>query len=298
MASVRSGLRARLDRGETIVAPGAYDPIGARIVESLGFHAVYTGGYMSGAHLAVSEPLMTMTEQVEVAQKVARAANLPVICDGGAGYGDPVHTMRAVKAYEDAGLAGIHIEDQVYPKRASYHMGLEHVTPMDELIDKMKYALQARRDKDFLIIGRTDAFSAVEGNMDEAIRRGLAMRDLGVDLVMPRGVREPGDLEEYRKGVPDVPLLVIAGHDDITVQQYTDLGYQIIIYATTPIITAAMAMMDAYQSLKDTGAIGINAAEVAARRRKVEALISLPEYYEVEAATTEKAYQAHQRAPT
>jgi methylisocitrate lyase len=298
MASVRSGLRARLDRGETIVAPGAYDPIGARIVASLGFHAVYTGGYMSGAHLAVSEPLMTMTEQVEVAQKVARAANLPVICDGGAGYGDPVHTMRAVKAYEDAGLAGIHIEDQVYPKRASYHMGLEHVTPMDELIDKMKYALQARRDKDFLIIGRTDAFSAVEGNMDEAIRRGLAMRDLGVDLVMPRGVREPKDLEAYRKGVPDVPLLVIAGHDDITVQQYTDLGYQIIIYATTPIITAAMAMMEAYESLKDTGAIGINAAEVAARRRKVEALISLPEYYEVEAATTEKAYQAHQRAPT
>ena len=298
MASVRSDLRARLDRGETVVAPGAYDPIGARIVESLGFHAVYTGGYMSGAHLAVSEPLMTMTEQVEVAQRVARAADLPVICDGGAGYGDPVHTMRAVRAYEDAGLAGIHIEDQVYPKRASYHMGLEHVTPMEELVEKMKYALQARRDRDFLIIGRTDAFSAVEGNMEEAIRRGLAMRDLGVDLVMPRGVREPKDLEEYRKGVPDVPLLVIAGHDDISVQEYTDLGYQIIIYATTPIITAAMAMMEAYQSLKDTGSIGINATEVAARRRRVEALISLPEYYEVEAATTERAYQGHERAPT
>ena len=91
---------------------------------------------------------------------------------------------------------------------------------------------------------------------------------------------------------------MIAGHDDITVQQYTDLGYQIIIYATTPIITAAMAMVDAYQSLKDTGSIGIDATEVAARRRKVEALISLPEYYEVEAATTEKAYQDRERAPT
>ena len=88
MPSVRSELRARLDRGETIVAPGAYDPISARIVEALGFPAAYTGGYMSGAHLAVSEPLMTMTEQVEVARKVAYAVNLPIICDAGAGYGD------------------------------------------------------------------------------------------------------------------------------------------------------------------------------------------------------------------
>ena len=88
MPSVRSELRARLNRGETIVAPGAYDPIGARIVEAMGFSAVYVGGYMSGAHLAVTEPLMTMTEQVDVAKKVAEAVNLPVICDGNAGFGD------------------------------------------------------------------------------------------------------------------------------------------------------------------------------------------------------------------
>ena len=114
MTSLRSDLRARLNRGETIVAPGAYDPISARIVETLGFPAVYTGGYISGAHLAVTEPLMTMTEQVEVARRVARAVDLPVIADAGAGYGDPVHTMHSVRTYEDAGLAGMHIEDQVF----------------------------------------------------------------------------------------------------------------------------------------------------------------------------------------
>ncbi len=292
MPSVRSELRAKLNRGETIVAPGAYDPMSARIVQSLGFSAVYTGGYMSGAHLAVTEPLMTMTEQMEVARKVANAVDLPVICDGDAGFGDPLHTMRAVRAYEDAGLGGMHIEDQVFPKRASYHKGLEHITPMDEFLQKMTYALQARRDPDFLIIGRTDAFSAVEGSMDEAVRRGLALRDLGVDVVMPRGVTSKADLAHFRKAVPDIPIVAIAGTQfELTVQEYEALGIQVIIYASTPVITAAIAIMEAYQSLKDTGSTGIDLEEIALRRARVEELISLPEYYEVEAQTTERGYQ-------
>ena len=199
--------------------------------------------------------------------------------------------MRAVRTYEDAGLAAMHIEDQVYPKRASYHMGLEHITPMDEFLEKLRYALQARRDKDFLIIGRTDAFSAVEGSMEEAVRRGRAMRDLGMDMVMPRGVRQKEDLAHFRAAVPDIPLLVIAGGDDISVKEYEGLGYQMIIYATTPIIAAATAILDVYRCLKDTGLTGINAQDVAIRRERVEELISLPEYYEVEAATTEREYQ-------
>ena len=291
MPSARSQLRARLTRGESIVAPGAYDPISARIVESLGFPAVYVGGFISGAHLAVTEPLMTMTEQLEVARRVVNAVDLPVICDAGAGYGDPVHTMRTVRAYEDAGLGGMHIEDQVYPKRASYHKGLEHITPMDEFLQKMHYALQARRDRDFVIIGRTDAFSAVEGSMEEAIRRGLALRDLGVDAVMPRGVIEKQDLATFREGVPDVPLLAIAGSVDISLKEYEELGYQMVIYATTSMLTAVTALLGVYQSLRDTGMTGVSAQEVVRRRTSVEELISLPEYYQVEAETTEKEYQ-------
>ncbi len=297
MASVRSKLKAMLTNGETIVAPGAYDPVSARVVQTLGFSAVYTGGYMSGAHLAVSEPLMTMTEQVEVARKVANAVDLPVICDAGAGYGDPVHATRCVRVYEDAGLAGMHIEDQVYPKRASYHKGLEHIIPRDEFIAKMRYALQARRDKDFLIIGRTDAFSAVEGSMEEAVLRGRALRDLGVDVVMPRGVTSREDLAHFRKEVPDIPLLVISGTQfELSVKEYEDLGYQIVIYAATPMIAAAIAIYDTYKSLKETGTTGMEAAEVADRRRRVEEFISLPEYYQIEAETTEKAYQGREAA--
>jgi methylisocitrate lyase len=289
--SVRSDLKDKLNAGQTVVAPGAYDPMSARLVQSLGFDTIYCGGYMTGAHLTVTEPLMTLTEQVEVANKVARSVDLPVICDADAGYGDPVHCMHTVRTFEKAGIAGIHIEDQVFPKRASYHAGLEHIIQLDEFLEKMKYALQARTDPDFLIIGRTDAFSAVEGDINEAIRRGNALRDLGVDVVMPRGVREKTDLETYRKGVPDIPLLVIAGADDITIQEYSELGYQVIIYASTPTIAAVNGLKQVYQSLKETGHIGINARQVAEMRAEVESLISLPEYQQIEAQTTEREYQ-------
>ncbi len=289
--AARSDLRKKLASGETIVAPGAYVPISARLVHSLGFDTIYTGGYMTGAHLAVTEPLMTMTEQVDVAARVVKAVPLPVICDADAGYGEPVHAMHCVRTFEAAGVAAIHIEDQFFPKRASYHAGLEHVIPMDEFIEKMRFALQARSDPDFILIGRTDAFTAVEGDMEEAIRRGNALRDLGIDVVMPRGVREREDLDTFRKGVPDVPLLVIAGADDISVQEYADLGYQIIIYATTPIIAAVNGYRQVYESLRDTGHIGINAQQVRTMRDEVETLISLPEYQQVEAQTTERDFQ-------
>jgi len=292
MASSRNSLRARLQRGETIVAPGAYDPLSARVVQALGFSAVYTGGYMTGAHTSITEPLLTLTEQVEVAQKVARAVDLPVIADAGAGYGDPLHVMRCVREFEAAGIASIHLEDQVYPKRASYHKGLEHIVPLQEFVGRMTYALKARRDLDFLIIGCTDAFSAVEGSRDALVRRGVTLKELGVDAIMPRGVRAREDLAFFRKEVPGVPLLVIAGADDISVQEYANLGYQIMIYATTPAVVAANALMETYQHLKNTGLLNLNAQRVAELRRRVEALISLPEYYEVEAATTEKGHTA------
>ena len=120
------------------------------------------------------------------------------------------------------------------------------------------------------------------------MRRGLMLKDLGVDAIMPRGVRARDDLAFFRQAVPDIPLVVITGADDIAVQEYVALGYQLLIYATTPVIVAASALLQTYQHLKETGLLNINPQQVADLRRRVEALISLPEYYEVEAATTEK----------
>jgi 2-methylisocitrate lyase-like PEP mutase family enzyme len=288
MPSLRRQLRERLQRGETIVAPGAYDPISARVVQALGFPAVYTGGYITGAHTTITEPLLGLTDQVEVAGKVACAVELPVLADAGTGFGDPLHVMRCVREFEKAGIAGIHIEDQVYPKRASYHKGLEHIVPIEEFKERMSYAMRARQDADFILIGRTDAFSALEGSPEETARRGNALRDWGVDAVMPRGVRKREDLAFVRREVADVPLLVIAGADDISVQEYEELGYQIIIYATTAIVSAVNALMKTYSSLKETGLIDFNEEQVAGIRSQVEALIDLPAYYQIEAETTEK----------
>ena len=113
--SARSDLRQRLSSGETIVAPGAYDPMSARLVQSLGFDTIYTGGYISGAHLAVTEPLMTMTEQVEVAARVVKSVPLPVICDAGAGYGEPVHAMHCVRTFEAAGSPAFTSKTSSFP---------------------------------------------------------------------------------------------------------------------------------------------------------------------------------------
>ena len=120
-----------------------------------------------------------MTEQVDVAGRVARAVEIPVMTDVGAGYGDPIHVMRAVKEFERAGVAAIHIEDQVFPKRASYHRGLEHIIDLDEFLCKMEFALKAREDDDFVIIARTDAGNAVNGSWKEAARRTRALKELG-----------------------------------------------------------------------------------------------------------------------
>ncbi|GIX49294.1 MAG: putative 2-methylisocitrate lyase 1 [Candidatus Tectimicrobiota bacterium] len=290
MSTPRQQLRERLRRGETLVVPGAYDPLGALVVQALGFPAVYVGGYSTGAHTAITEPLLTLSEQVAVARRVARAVAVPVLADAGTGYGDALHVMRCVREFEAAGLAGIHLEDQVYPKRASYHKGLEHIVPLEVFLERLTYARQARRDPDFLLIARTDAFSAVEGGREELVRRGRALRDLGVDAIMPRGVRQREDLAFFRQAVPDVPLVVIAGADDLSVQEYAALGYQLILYATTPAVVTVHALHEAYRHLKETGRLPLTAQQVAAIRAQLEALIGLPALYQVEAETTEKGH--------
>ena len=150
-------LREVLRAEPFVYMPCAYDPIGARMVEEAGFSAAYTGGFVTGGSRAITEPLLTMTEQVQVAGDVANATRLPVVADAGAGFGEPLHTMRTVREFIRAGVAGIHIEDQLYPKRAHYHKYVAHVIPRDEFIDKIAFACKERDrvDPDFVIIARS-----------------------------------------------------------------------------------------------------------------------------------------------
>lgn len=285
--SVRTELRRMLQSGEMIVAPGGYDALTTKIIEHLGFRAAYMGGWMTGAHLCTTEPLTTLTEQVANASWSVRAINIPLIVDAGAGFGDAVHTTRTVREFEYAGVAAIHIEDQVYPKRMHYHKGIEHVIPLEEFTGKMKAALSARVDKDFLVIARTDGRWAEGGSFEEVVRRGRACAETGVDVLMPM-LRDPKEMEQYRKAVPDTPLLALTGFNGLSVKEIESLGYQIILYPGPPILAASHAILSVYRELKETGRIQFDEQVAASTRAVVQDILNFERLYEIERATTEK----------
>jgi len=167
-----------------LITPGVTTPLQAMIVEKAGFDFVYVGGYDTSLTLLglPDVGLITATEMVANARNVARAVGLPVICDADNGYGNAINVMRTVADYEAAGVAGIHIEDQVAPKRCGHAAG-KTVVPRDEAVGKIRAALDARKDPDFMIIARTDALAAAGGGFDEAVARGKAFARAGCDVV-------------------------------------------------------------------------------------------------------------------
>lgn len=167
-----------------IFTPGITTPLHAMIVEKAGFDFVYVGGYdVSLTLLGLPDVgLITETEMVANAGHIARSVKLPVIADADTGYGNAINVIRAVENFEAAGVAGIHIEDQVSPKRCG-HVAGKTIIPMDEAVGKLRAALDARKDRDFVIIARTDAVAAQGGGLDEAIRRGKAYAEAGCDMV-------------------------------------------------------------------------------------------------------------------
>ena len=192
-------LRALLDSGQTIVAPGAFDPLAARLVEEAGFPAVYMTGFGTSAAL-IGRPdvgLLTMTEMVGNAGRIAACVDIPVIADADTGYGNPLNVIRTVGAYEAAGVAGIHIEDQVAPKKCG-HMEGKLVIPAEEMAAKVRAAAEARTQPEFVIIARTDA-RAAEG-LERALERGRMYRDAGADVAVHRGGRSARRKPRRRSG--------------------------------------------------------------------------------------------------
>src|SRR5690606_1559134 len=164
-------LRELLNEKTFLHMPSVYDALTGRLVQSLGYEAPYVGGYVTGAATTITEPQLTMTEQVRAAEEIANKLTIPTIVDAGAGFGEPLHTMRTVREFIRAGIAGIHIEDALYPKRAHYHTYVVHGIPVDEFVEKIEYAVKARdaADPDFVIIARSDTARAM--GLDEAIMR-------------------------------------------------------------------------------------------------------------------------------
>jgi 2-methylisocitrate lyase-like PEP mutase family enzyme len=213
-----SGLRSLLHRDGMVVAPGAYDCITAKLIEQAGFDAVYMTGAGTAATLGYPDfGLVTMSEMVGNAARIAAAVELPVIADADTGYGNELNVFRTVREFERAGVAGIHIEDQEFPKKCG-HLDNKQVIPRDDYIAKIRSAAAARRDKDFLIIARTDS-RAVAG-LDEAVARANAALAAGADMAfveapqtqpevaaVPRLVNGPCLLNVVRGGkTPDLDL--------------------------------------------------------------------------------------------
>ena len=199
-------LRALLESGETIVAPGAFDPLAARLVEEAGFPAVYMTGFGTSAAL-LGRPdvgLLTMTEMADNARRIADCVDIPVIADADTGYGNPLNVIRTVGAYEAAGVAAIHLEDQVAPKKCG-HMDGKMVIPPREMAQKIRAAVAARTRPDFMIIARTDA-RAVEG-LEQALDRARLYREAGADALFIEAVVSEGEAAEAARAFPDVPLL-------------------------------------------------------------------------------------------
>ncbi len=284
-------LRDLIATGENIVIPGAHDPLLARVMERMGFKALACAGWMTAGHLVTPEPVLTMTEQIDVARRVAQSVDIPIFSDAGTGYGEPIHVMRAVREFERSGVAMIHIEDQHFPKRASYHRGLEHVCDFDEFMRRLEWALKGRKDDDFMIFARSDAGNAVNGSWEEVARRARAAKALGIDGFLPM-TRNKDTMEKFRQAYPDddMVLLTTTYFNGLPPHELRKYGFQLQAYPLATIIASRAGVMDLYRGVKETGVAKMD-PEVAKRaREEIEAAIGLPEFWEIERQTVEAAH--------
>jgi 2-methylisocitrate lyase-like PEP mutase family enzyme len=238
-------LRELLGRREPIVAPGAYDALSARLIEQAGFEAVYMTGFGASASL-LGRPdvgLLSFAEMVDHARRLVQAVDVPVIADADDGYGNHLNVMRTVREYEAAGVAALHIEDQVAPKRCG-HMAGKDVIPAGEMVEKVRAAAEARRD--LLIIARTDA-RAVEG-LDAALARARAYRDAGADVLFVEAPEDEREIEAVAAAFPDTPLVFNAVDGGRTpslpLDRLGELGFSLVLRPVATLFAAARAVQE------------------------------------------------------
>ncbi len=225
-------LKALIERPEILLCPGTYDAYLARMVETAGFEAVYmTGAGVSHSRLGVPDlGLVSFSEMLDQAGRIADAVEIPLIADADTGYGNAVNVMRTIRAYERAGVAGCHIEDQEMPKRCG-HFDHKRLIPVSDMLGKLAAALDARQDPDFIIIARTDARGVL--GLDEALERAQSYAAAGADVIFVESPRSEAELERIGKSV-EAPLLANMVETGMTpllpAKQLERLGFSIVIH--------------------------------------------------------------------
>jgi len=293
MVSTASQFRALLRKEGIIAAPVCYDPFTARLAEHAGFECVAIGGYALGAHTCLTEPLLTLTDVVQASARIQAAVEVPVFVDAGAGYGEAINVWHTVRQLEATGIAGLHIEDQVYPKRAHYHRDYrEHVIDMGHMREKIKTATEARRSPEFVICARTDAMRT--DGFDEGVRRANAYAEAGADMIMIF----PNNLEEARRAPREIraPLIYVNSHGNrvgrpvLTVSELAEMRYKMVSYATAAILSVHEAVRETWERLRRTGEAGLHQDGMIRARTGTEDLIGLSKLYEIEERTTERPH--------
>ena len=251
----RQTLRQLLKRDRLLVAPGCFDGLSARLVEEAGFAAAYLSGGAVARSMGIPDiGLVTLSETIDRAAQVVAAVKIPVIADADTGYGNAVNLVRTVREFERTGVAAIHIEDQITPKRCG-HLDGKEVIPLAEMEKKLQAALATRTDADFCIIARTDA-RGVHG-FDDAISRGRAFARLGVDAIFVEAPQSEEELAQIPRLIPGVPILVNVFKGGKTpmlpMGRLEKMGYRIAIYPSETQRAAIHAMRRALDTLKREG---------------------------------------------
>jgi len=249
-------LRKLLEEKQILVAPGAFDGLSARLIERAGFPLIYaTGGGIARSMGYPDMGLITMSEVLARVKNMVDVTNIPVVADADTGYGNALNVIRTVKEFETIGVAGIHIEDQITPKKCG-HYERKTLVSEEEMVKKIEAAREARRDPDFIIIARTDA-RAVEG-LENAIERGRHYAEAGADMIF---VEAPQSVDEIKKIARSIlaPLVINMFKGGKTplvpMEQLQEWGYRIAIIPSSPQLAAIRAMQQLFEVLREKGTV-------------------------------------------
>lgn len=277
-------LRDLLARPKLLMAPGAADALTARLIANHGFEAIYmTGAGTSAVRLGMPDVgLLTMSEMVDNAQRIAEASRLPLIADADTGYGGPVNVQRTVRAYERAGAAAIHIEDQQWPKRCG-HLAGKSLIPAAEMASKIRAGLDARHDEDFVLIARTDAL-AVEG-FERAMERCHLYEEAGADMIFLEAPSRMEHLAAIPKAFKKPALYNMASSGKtpfLAAEEIQKLGFKLVIYPNFALLSAITAISKTLAELKSKGSVAGIVKDIASFQDFFN-LVGMKEVQEAEA---------------
>lgn len=260
-AAKRRAFREALAGPEILRLPGAFNPLSATLIQDKGFDGVYVSGAVLSADLGLPDiGLTTLTEVAGRAAQIARVTDLPVLADADTGFGEPMNVARTVQTMEDAGVAGIHIEDQVNPKRCG-HLDGKEVVELGDAVRRVRAAVDGRRDPDFLIMARTDVRGTEPGErgLRLAVDRAKALVDAGADAIFPEAMADLAEFEAVASAL-DVPVLAnmteFGKSELFTAEQLRDAGARLVIY---PVTLLRIAMGAAERALDQIAAAGTQA---------------------------------------